>query len=230
MTTKRCPPNLGNFWKTAGIFCYNNIISSQKFESHCKDCRKKHNKTRSKIRIEWGNSKSKFDQYYDHLKITESCRKDPDNPELLQVKCKYCNNWFNPTNNQVQHRIYALNTGFRNKVGENNLYCSNACKKSCSTYRTRKYERGHAPATSREVQPELRKIVLERDNWTCQKCGKSKKDNPELILHCHHIFPLNENPIESADVDTCITYCKECHIKVHNSTPGCQLKELRCSI
>jgi hypothetical protein len=45
-------------------------------------------------------------------------------------------------------------------------------------------------------------------------------------LHCHHIDPVINNPIESADVDVCITLCKSCHKEVHNK-PGCKYHELR---
>ena len=115
------------------------------------------------------------------------------------------------------------------KKGEANLYCSEGCKRSCPTFGQKLYPKDFKQNSSREVQPELRKMVLERDNWTCQKCGKSKEDFPELELHCHHIFPLNENPVESADMDNCITYCKECHKWIHKNVPGCGYAEMKCS-
>jgi len=66
--------------------------------------------------------------------------------------------------------------------------------------------------------------VLERDNYTCQKCNAY--DNIEL--HCHHILLLNESPIESAGIDNCITLCKECYKKAHK-IPDCGYHELKCS-
>jgi len=82
--------------------------------------------------------------------------------------------------------------------------------------------RKNKPATSREVQPALRKLVLERDDWTCQKC-----DSQENGLHCHHIDPVINNPIESSDIDNCITLCKSCHKEIHK-LPNCQYTNLRC--
>jgi 5-methylcytosine-specific restriction endonuclease McrA len=67
-------------------------------------------------------------------------------------------------------------------------------------------------------------LVLERDKWKCQKCGKT---TDEVELHCHHILPINESPIESADVSNCITLCKYYHKEVH-TTPGCGVGELKC--
>jgi hypothetical protein len=37
------------------------------------------------------------------------------------------------------------------------------------------------------------------------------------------------NPIESADIDNCITLCKYCHEEVHQ-IPGCEYHNLRCTI
>jgi len=79
------------------------------------------------------------------------------------------------------------------------------------------------------VQPELRKLVLLRDNYTCQKCNTSKEDNPDLELHCHHIDPVINNPIESADIDNCITLCKLCHKEIHKTISGCGFNELKCN-
>jgi 5-methylcytosine-specific restriction endonuclease McrA len=70
----------------------------------------------------------------------------------------------------------------------------------------------------------LRQMVLLRDNYTCQKCGS------EVSLHCHHIWPLNESPITSADMDECITLCKSCHKEIHMNVAGCGYYEMRCSI
>ena len=141
-----------------------------------------------------------------------------DEEGYLLVRCKYCNKYFHPTNQSVQNYIQAGD-------GRLNLYCSDGCKKSCPTYRMRKYEKGFRQNTSREVQPELRKLVLERDNWTCQKCGKSKDEDINLILHCHHIDPVKNNPIESADMDNCVTLCKECHKEAHRRK-GCRYSDL----
>ena len=140
--------------------------------------------------------------------------KEGDNGVLL-VKCKYCNKWFSPTNSEADSYI---RNGF-------SLYCSNGCKKSCPTYGVVKYEKGFRQNTSREVQPELRKLVLERDNWTCQKCGANKNNDITVTLHCHHIDPVKNNPIESADMDNCVTLCKACHKEVHKQK-GCRYSDL----
>ena len=137
----------------------------------------------------------------------------------MQVKCTYCGKWYVPTTDSVQKRIKALDG---RGTGENRFYCSSNCKAACSIYRQVKYPKGFKPSTSREVQPELRQLVFERDSYTCQKCNKS-----DVEIHCHHIDPVSQNPIESADMDNCITLCKSCHKEVHKQS-GCSLQELKC--
>ena len=184
----------------------------------------------------YNNSPAKFDQFYNKLKLYDECQRDPNNPELLHVRCHYsqCQNWFNPTTLQVHNRLHAINGDNNNRThGENNLYCSNKCKELCPTYNQKTQLKTDKPKKDydREVQPELRAMVLERDNYTCQResCNKSQKDNPNLVLHCHHIKPINEDPICSADIDNCITLCAECHKWIHKNVPGCSTAELRCS-
>ena len=164
---------------------------------------------------EYCKSNALYEKYKDKL-IGVDYKSDEEG--YLLVRCKYCNKWFHPTNLSVTNYI---NSG----DGRRNLYCSDGCKKSCPTYRMVKYEKGFRQNTSREVQPELRKLVLERDNWTCQKCGRSKDEDINLILHCHHIDPVKNNPIESADMDNCITLCKECHKEAHRRK-GCRYSDL----
>jgi 5-methylcytosine-specific restriction endonuclease McrA len=155
---------------------------------------------------EFGNSLLTKDSFiYQKIKKYEDAITDCNDEKLIQIRCTYCGKYYNPKISEVQCRLKAINGTIK---GESRLYCSDNCKK----------------ATSREVQPQLRQLVLERDAWKCQKCGKSVD---EVQLHCHHILPLNESPIESADMDNCITLCKKCHKLVHK-LPDCAYHELRC--
>jgi 5-methylcytosine-specific restriction endonuclease McrA len=51
---------------------------------------------------------------------------------------------------------------------------------------------------------ELRKKIYERDNWTCQKCGKHGGR-----LNCHHIEPWRISKNNSPN--NLITLCLPCH-------------------
>lgn len=166
-----------------------------------------------------------YKSWYNKLSKYDECRRDPNNPELLQVKCKYCNNWFNPNTQEVQMRLLGIN--YTTTRGERNLYCSNACKEACPIYGKQTQQKDFESNTSREVNAVLRKIVLEQDNWTCQLCGRSKSDDPELELHVHHEKGYTQNPIFRDDPDNCITVCRDCHNWLHHKE-GCGYHQLRC--
>lgn len=158
-----------------------------------------------------------FKDYVAKLSITDKVREGEN--EVLEVACSYCGRYFVPTRNQVSHRMSALDGRL---TGEARFYCSSSCKKNCGVFWQRKYPKGYAKSTSREVQPELRQMVFARDNWECQICGTD--DN----LHCHHIEGIKQNPIESADLDNCITLCKTHHKFVHSNV-GCRYFDLKCN-
>jgi 5-methylcytosine-specific restriction endonuclease McrA len=86
------------------------------------------------------------------------------------------------------------------------------------------YPKGFKHTTSREVSTYLRQMVLERDNWTCQICGKTIE---EIQLHVHHMDPVAQNPMFQNDMDSCVTLCKICHKMVH-SRRGCRYVDLQC--
>ena len=57
-----------------------------------------------------------------------------------------------------------------------------------------------------------RKEVFERDNYTCQKCGK----HGGVLLNAHHIQNWKDNPQERYKVENGITFCESCHQKFHS--------------
>jgi len=163
---------------------------------------------------------SLYDTYSSQISFCEDTRRDLENYDLLQVKCTYCGKWYNPSTDEVHRRIIALDG---RSSGECRLYCSVECKELCSIYKKVKYsdEETKSNKLSREVQPELRQMVFERDNWSCQRCGSNKR------LQCHHFEGILYNPIESADMDACITLCKKCHKEAHRDR-GCRYSDLKC--
>jgi hypothetical protein len=162
-----------------------------------------------------------FELYCDRLRQFEEIRRCPENKELLEVKCAYCGKWLKPTVIQIKNRLQAFNGTVG---GEARFYCSENCKKSCPIYDQNKYPKGFKKATSREVMPLLRQLVLERDNYICQKCWATTET---AQLHVHHEKSYTLNKIMANDPDNCITLCKECHKQIH-SQDGCRYSDLKC--
>jgi len=142
---------------------------------------------------------------------------------LLGVGCHYngCKKIFVPKTTSV---IYRLTSLARLNDGECSLYCSEECKHSCSTFKQKDHYKDFKPGTyNRPDQRQWAKLVKERDSFTCQICGVQ-----EEIMIAHHIDPVSQNPIESADIDNGVTLCKNCDKKVH-TLPGCNYNELKCT-
>lgn len=182
-----------------------NETRSKMKESRKKQCGQNHHRWMG------GKLTPQFIYYVDRLSPYEECRSD-DNGQL-EVKCFKCGTWIKPTKSQIYGRIYGIN-----HEDQNHFYCSDSCKLQCPIFRKHPYI---TSPSKRELQPELRKMVLERDNHQCVKCGSTSN------LVCHHIDPVVSNPIESTDMDNCITLCKDCHKLSHN-IPGCSYIEIKC--
>lgn len=162
-----------------------------------------------------------YDFWAEKISWHDEVRRCPNNLEYLEVKCTYCGRWHIPDMYALKNRANRIEKDF------SKIYCSQECKDNCPTYSlsgARIKQKNLEYESPREVQSELRKLVFERDNYTCQKCGKDKnKENFEL--HCHHINPVKLDPLESADINNCISLCKDCHKETHKKD-GCGYKQL----
>jgi hypothetical protein len=205
-------------------FC--GISCSKKNTKHSKETKNKmKGLQKGKNHPNWkGGVKKKniplYDTYANKIDFAEEVRRNKSNKNILEVKCTYCGKWHIPKTTKVRNRIDGLN----GKVNsEHRFYCSNECKKECPIYKKIKYssEETNTKKLSREVQPELRKMVFERDDWICQKCESTKS------LHCHHVEGIRWEPLESADIDKCITLCKKCHKKAHQKE-NCKTSDMKC--
>ena len=187
----------------------------------------KHSQWKGDYRI---NNIPTYDIYANQLEWCEKVRRNKKDINILEIRCTYCGKWYIPTLISVKQRRQALNNELR---GEHRLYCSEGCKKACSIYGKSPEQLMREDAIrvgrlgwlelNREVQPELRKMVLERDGYQCVKCGSKGS------LHCHHIYPVSIEFIESADMDNCMTLCVDCHKEAHKKD-GCKLEQLRIEV
>ena len=137
--------------------------------------------------------------------------------DILTVRCFKCGKQFVPEYTAVRARIQALKG---QKAGECHLYCSQECKDSCSVYKVNYDPAEKDYSTSTLRNPEWSRLVKERDNFTCQKCGSTED------VQAHHVEPVALHPELSDDPDNGLTLCKRCHREVHNQD-GCGLAYLR---
>ena len=68
---------------------------------------------------------------------------------------------------------------------------------------------------------DVRYFVFDRDNYTCQVCGKSK----DKILHTHHILYKSLGGTDRAD--NLITVCDECHTSKNHKEGGILYKWMK---
>lgn len=59
---------------------------------------------------------------------------------------------------------------------------------------------------------EIREQILERDDYTCQNCGRNE-EYFQNGLHVHHITPRREfdSPEEANDPENLVALCQRCH-------------------
>ncbi|RLB94817.1 MAG: hypothetical protein DRH26_00010 [Deltaproteobacteria bacterium] len=249
---KKCT-RCNQYFTLTSEFWYKNKLSKDSFAWVCKECSKiyvkvnsdilkkkskerrerkkdklnaysrgynlEHKKELSKLNKIYLQSPAKYKTYAHKISFADRINQEK-NGSLLAY-CTYCNKPFHPTNTQCKNRVAALHS----EIGsENRLYCSTECKLSCPVYKKIKHPNRYKKASSRETNPILRQLVFERDKWICQKCGST---GIGVTLHCHHILPATQNPMNANDPDVCMCVCKSCHKDIHKQN-GCGYNDLKC--
>ena len=58
--------------------------------------------------------------------------------------------------------------------------------------------------------------VLERDNYTCQVCGKNKEDNKTIIVHHKDETGwAKKKPEKNNSMENLVSLCVQCHMGIH---------------
>lgn len=70
--------------------------------------------------------------------------------------------------------------------------------------------------------------ILQRDNWTCRNCGSGL--NEGVTLHVHHIRYIKGKKPWEYENDNLITYCENCHQKIHSEKKQNKKNECRNKI
>lgn len=61
-----------------------------------------------------------------------------------------------------------------------------------------------------------RKTVYQRDNYTCQNCGRQGGPYGNTELHAHHIVPKSKGGVH--ETENLVTVCKQCHNAIHSDS------------
>ena len=92
-------------------------------------------------------------------------------------------------------------------------FCSKDCAdKNGLRYRGAEHWRFNPEKIARDMVKQARwsKLILNRDNFTCQDCGKRGGD-----LHAHHIIPYIEDTEKRWELENGKTLCVKCHYKTY---------------
>ena len=162
---------------------------------------------------EYNSRPAKYEVYAHKLTVEESPKKGKKG-ELL-VRCTKCGEYLAPTNGEVQNRVSSLEG---RGDGERRLYCSLECKYTCEIYGVN-YD-PYAKHASVERDPAWAKMVKERANFICERCGSTSE------LEAHHEIPVKVDQSLVNDEMNGICLCHECHMKAHSES-GCTLADLR---
>jgi hypothetical protein len=191
--------------------------STQQWQNRNVEHRKNYTKQHGKI---YRANKAKFEVYAHQLTIDEDPIVDKDG--YILTKCTYCGRYFSPTNVMIHNRIRALN---RSSSCECRLYCSDNCKQACPVFGRQWFYKDGETTAAREVDPVFRKMVLERDEYQCQRCGKTIE---EEVLHVHHIQTYEKNKMLANDMNNAMTLCKTCHLSWMHAKNGYGCTDTKC--
>lgn len=98
--------------------------------------------------------------------------------------------------------------GYQTIKSLRSLYLGRSCKQ-CSIEKRTFADQTTVRAQRSKLKP-WRKSVLERDNYTCQCCGKEEN------LVAHHIECFARNEALRFEVYNGVTLCDSCHREFHN--------------
>lgn len=154
-----------------------------------------------------GNKVIKNNDVYEKAFCSDDCRdrwqsenfSGKGNPNYQnaqkRVVCNFCNKEFYRPESQLK--------------GELGKYCSHSCKGKDKTGEDSPVWKDINSETEKFTKQERRKI-LERDEYTCQDCGKENEN-----FNAHHIIPTSESEEKAHDIDNGVTLCIECHASRH---------------
>lgn len=127
--------------------------------------------------------------------------------EPIYYQCDNCNGIFHTTIHWIRNRTYD----------DGKLYCTKcACKiynsgENCYLYNHNKTDEERILSRNSRQDYEWKLGVLQRDNYTCFKCGKNKSN-----VVAHHLDGYNWCKEKRYDITNGVCLCQQCHSEFHN--------------
>lgn len=143
---------------------------------------------------------------------SKKCKVLNQSSPLIESHCEYCNDLF-------KRKKYKLEQSKHN-------FCSKFCADKFNTGSNHYEWKEHLH--DKNIKLALKQwssIVKERDNYICQLCGASDKNN----LEAHHIKHKSKFPELQFNFDNGITLCLDCHALQHLNEPKA-LRLIKCKI
>lgn len=157
---------------------------------HCRICGKEFYQLKSRIR------------YGKENYCSPKCRNER-NGKSLSKNCLICGRVFIVPPSWSRQKYCSAECKYIGNSGKNSCLWKGGSTKFGDKIRRRK-----------EYQ-EWRRKILERDNFTCQKCGIKAETGDGIYLHAHHIKSFSKYLNLRFDINNGMTLCSSCHEKEH---------------
>jgi len=110
--------------------------------------------------------------------------------------------WRRPTQKTIDAWIEGMKNAPRRKGSNHPMWKGGFAKARQARYKEPEYIEWHDKC-------------LERDNYTCQKCGARNGNGKNVLFQVHHKIHYWERPGLAYDLDNGTTLCRPCHRKSH---------------
>lgn len=181
---------------------------------------------------------------------SEQCRKAYQSHTVV---CKRCNKSFATYRVNQEFCSQGCATGYRRATGitmitkpcewcgndftskktKNRRFCGHECASLFLAVErlgeNNPLWKGGAPKRRGHNWKKQRKLAINRDNFTCQICGKRQKPHQHHIVDVHHITKysaFNGDWLSANQLTNLITLCRKCHMKVERHGFPCPRKLL----
>jgi hypothetical protein len=174
------------------------------------DCAKTARKKRVNLTCQYCNEKFEVQEWNKNAKFCSiDCKAKNDSAKILNCTCTFCKKDFKRKDFKV----------YRNKSG--NSFCSKSCADQFNKGSNHYEWKEHLHDKNLKLALKQWSVkIKERDEYTCQLCGETKRE----ILEAHHMKHKSKFPELQFDFNNGITLCLKCHALQHmNDTKALRL-------